>query len=98
MGHTCLLNASPNQGLPWLRICCSQHFSQTEKLEPNEINFSQGFSQKVVSTSCFVFNSLPTRGNICCLMITFANSLDQDQAQQDVGPDLDPNCLTPGWY
>ena len=29
-----------------------------KKLEPNEINFSQGFSQKV-STSCFVFNSLP---------------------------------------
>ena len=28
-----------------------------KKLEPNEINFSQGFSQKVVSTSCFVFNS-----------------------------------------
>ena len=21
-----------NQGLPWLRICCSQHFSQTEKV------------------------------------------------------------------
>ena len=29
-----------------------------EKLEPNEINYSQGFSQKVVSTSCFVFNCL----------------------------------------
>ena len=24
----------------------------------------------------------------------FANSLDPDQAQQNVGPDLDPNCLT----
>ena len=58
--------------------------------------FSQGFSQKVVSTSCFVFNSLPTRGDFCCLLITFANSLDPDKAQQNVGPDLDPNCLTPG--
>ena len=33
-----------------------------------------------------------------CLPITFANSLDPDQAGQNVGPDLDPNCLTPGWY
>ena len=52
-------------GLPSLKICCSQHFSQMEKkLEPNEINLSQRFSQKVVSTSCFVFNSLPTRGDL----------------------------------
>ena len=27
------------------------------------------------------------------LLITFANSLDPDQTQQDVGLDLDPNCL-----
>ena len=48
------------QCLPWL-----QHFSQMEKkLEPNEINFSQGFRQKVVSTSCFVFISLPARGDL----------------------------------
>ena len=26
--------------------------------------------------------------------VTFANSLDPDQARQNVGPDLDPNCLT----
>ena len=62
------------------------------KLEPNEINFSQGFGQKVVSTSCFVFNSLPARGDFCCLLISFANSLDPDHF---VGPDLDPNYLTP---
>ena len=31
-----------------------------------------------------------------CLLITFANSLDCDQARQNVGPDLDPICLTPG--
>ena len=30
----------------------------------------------------------------CCLLITFANSSDPDQARQNVGPDLDPNCLT----
>ena len=84
------------QGLPWLIICCSQHFSQMEKVEPDEINFSQAFSQKLVSTSCFVFNSLPARGDFCCPLITFANILNPDQARQNVGPDLDPNCLTPG--
>ena len=29
-----------------------------------------------------------------CLLITFANSLDADQDRQNVGPDLDPTCLT----
>ena len=29
----------------------------------------------------------------CRLLITFANSLDPDQEQQNVGPDLDLNCL-----
>ena len=33
-----------------------------------------------------------------CLLITFADSLDWDQAQHFVGPDLDPNCLTLWWY
>ena len=66
-----------------------------EKLEPKEIDFSQGFSQKVVSRSFSVFNSLPASDNFCHLLITFANSLDPDQARQNVRPDLDPNCLTP---
>ena len=44
------------------------------------------------------FNSFPTSGNICRLLITFANSLDPDQARRNVGPDLDPNCLTLWWY
>ena len=38
-------------------------------------------------------SSFPASGNFCRLLITFANSLDPDQAQQNVGPDLDPNCL-----
>ena len=29
----------------------------------------------------------------CYLLITFANSLNPDQAQQNVWPDLDQNCL-----
>ena len=34
------------------------------------------------------------RGNLCSLLITFANSLEPDQDQQNLGPDLDPNRLT----
>ena len=37
---------------------------------------------------------LPVSGDFCCLLITFANSLDPDQDRQNVGPDLGPNCLT----
>ena len=36
----------------------------------------------------------PARGNFCRLLINFANSLDPDQNRQNVGPGLDPNCLT----
>ena len=42
----------------------------------------------VVSTSCFVFNSLPAKSAFCHLLITFASSLDPDQARHHVGPDL----------
>ena len=35
-----------------------------KKVGANEINFSQGFSQKVVSTSCLVFDSLHARGQL----------------------------------
>ena len=31
---------------------------------------------------------------VCSLLITFANSLDPDQARRNVGPGLDPNCST----
>ena len=84
---------------PGSKFVVANTLAKWKKLEPDEINLSQGFSQKVVSTSCFVFNSLPARGYSCCLLITFANcfanSLDPDQARQNVGPELDPNCLTP---
>ena len=47
---------------------------------------------------CFVslvtlFNSFPARGKLCHLLISFVNSLDPDQARQNVGPDLDPNSF-----
>ena len=40
------------------------------------------------------FNSFSASGDFCRLLITFANSLGPGQAQQNVGPDLVPNCLT----
>ena len=56
-----------------------------------KLTLAKGFSKKVVSTSCFVIKSLPTRVDFCCLLITFANSLDPDQARQNVRPNLDLN-------
>ena len=43
-------------------------------------------------------SSFPSSGDCCRMLISFANSLDPDQARQNVGPDLDPNCLTLWWY
>ena len=39
-------------------------------------------------------NSFLDSGDFCHLLITFANNLDPDLDRQNVGPDLDPNCLT----
>ena len=85
---------------PGSEFVVANTLAKWKKLEPDEINFSQGFNQNVVhaSTSCFVFTSLPAWGDFCCLLITFENSLDPDQARHFVGPDLGPNCLTPWWY
>ena len=44
---------------------------------------------KVMHASSFL-----ARGDFYHLLITFANSLDSDQDQKNVRPDLDPNHLT----
>ena len=80
---------------PCSEFVVANTLAKWKKLELNEIDFSRGFSQKVESRSCSVFNSVPNSGNFCHLLITFANNFDPDQARQNVGPDLDPNCLTP---
>ena len=46
---------------------------------------------KTIYTS---YNSLHASGEFCHLPIAFANSSKPDQDQQNVGLDLDPNCLT----
>ena len=38
-------------------------------------------------------NSFLANGDFRHLLIAFANILDPDQDQQNIGPDLDPNCL-----
>ena len=38
------------------------------------------------------FNSLSA--SVLLIRVTFANSLEPDQARLSVGPDLDPNSLT----
>ena len=40
---------------PCSEFVVANTLAKWKKLEPNEINFSQGFSQKVVSTSRFFF-------------------------------------------
>ena len=49
--------------------------------------------QKIMSPKATV-NSYLASGDFCRLLITFANSLDPDQDQQNVCLDLDPNHLT----
>ena len=79
---------------PGSEFVVANTLAKWKNVEPNAIDFSQGFSQKVVSRSCSVFNSLSAMGDFCHLLITFANSLDPDQVRQNVGPGLHTNCLT----
>ena len=46
---------------PGSEFVVANTLAKWKKLEPNENNFSQGFSQKVVST----FNFLSTKGDFC---------------------------------
>ena len=48
----------------------------------------------LISKVTISFNFFLACGNFCHLLITFANSLTPDQDRQNVGHDLDPNCLT----
>ena len=76
---------------PGSEFVVANSLAKRKKLEPNEIEFSQ----KVVSRSFSAFNSLPASGNFCHLLITYAKSLDPDQARHNAGPHLNPSCLTP---
>ena len=54
---------------------------------------SQNLLSAAVVISALRVNFVSPSDNFCHLLTSFANSLDADQARQDVGPDLDPNYL-----
>ena len=70
--------------------CCKELWTRiwSSLQQHNQYNISWGCS----------FNSFLANCDFCHLLITLANSLDPDQDRQNVGPDLDPNCLTLWWY
>ena len=55
-------------------------------------------SSAAVVIGALRINSFLVSGDFCCLLITFINSLDQDQDSQNIGPGLDPSRLTLGYY
>ena len=80
-------------------------YQQTANITPDKRAYPHSYFSRKANVVVFIrsalaffvvaaLNSFPAIGNICCLLITFANSLDRYQARQNVGPDLDPNCLT----
>ena len=75
--HEILFSITICRAYPGSEFVVANTLAKWKYLEPNEIDFSQGFSQKVVSRSCSVFNSLPASNNFCHLLITFANSWTQ---------------------
>ena len=55
-------------------------------MEPNELTLAKVLARKFQKVVLYL-TLFPL-----CLLITFANSFDPDQAGQNVEPDLDPNC------
>ena len=47
-----------------------------------------------IKTTYDDLNSFLASSDFCRLPISFANNLDPYQDRQNVGPDLDPTCLT----
>ena len=58
----------------------------------NEESMRLDKHKKIIYTSSA--ESKLASSDFCRLLITFTNSLDPDQDRQNVGPDLDSNCLT----
>ena len=87
-----------------------EYFELIQNIEINFISFCKAFTIPIVKFVMGIIFILELRSvfldtrkaltlclascDFCRLLITFANSLDPDQDQQNVGPDLDPNYLT----
>ena len=52
---------------PGSEFVVANTLAKWKNLEPNIINFSQGFSQSSIN-KFFVFNSLPARSDFCCML------------------------------
>ena len=63
---------SHTRAYPGSEFVVANTLAKWKKLEPNEINFSQGFSHQQVVLYLTLY--------LLCLLITFANSFDPDQA------------------
>ena len=84
-------SALKTRAYPGSDFVVASTLAKWKKLEPNEINFNQGFSQKV--SSCFVLKSLHalSADHLC-------KQFGPRSGPTKVPPDLDPNCLTPRCY
>ena len=67
-----LLVAWLYRAYPGSEFVVANTLAKWKKLEPNEINFSQGYSHQQVVLYLTLYR--------LCLLITFANSFDPDQA------------------
>ena len=53
---------------------------------------SLNYSQQNIVLDVLPINTFLASNHFCSLLINFANSLEPDQDQHNVGSDLDPNC------
>ena len=77
-----------------LQASQSLHCSHTQS---NGIDKDSGKILASLGYCICMLHSFLASSDFCPLLITFANSLDPDQDQQNTGPDLDQNRLTL-WY
>ena len=98
-------NASENIPSGMLTVFCD-HKTELKKA----LRFARDYcikELKMENPICSIANYLCTDAKViagheevrqiikfCRLQMVFANNLGPDQDQQNVGPDLDPNCLT----
>ena len=76
-----------------LDCCYKFKYLMVNSADPDQLASSEA-KQGISGFSRTRVYSFPASGDFCHLLITFANSLDPDQARQNVGPDLVPKCLT----
>ena len=95
------MSSAPAENQTWMRLIArnlksfNNLYLLTTKIHEN-MKY-ENLYQFVISTDSIIIslNSFTASGDFCHLLITFENSLDPDQ---NVGPDLDPNCMTLWWY